>query len=96
MKLISMLLMAAIFTFGLMFSLLNPGIVHFDYFFSQGDVALSLLLLGVFVLGILLGVGTMLLVLWRANYRARKVNKQLNQVQKEVNNLRSVPITDGK
>ena len=95
MKVLSMLMMVAIFAFGLMFSIFNPGKVSFDYFFGQADVALSLLLLGVFVVGVMLGVGVMMLVLWREKYRSRKVSKQLYQVRKEVDNLRSVPITNG-
>jgi lipopolysaccharide assembly protein A len=95
MKVMSMLLMVAIFAFGLMFSIFNPGKVPFDYFFGQADIALSLLLLGVFVMGVVLGVSAMMLVLWREKHRSRRVSKQLHQAQKEVDNLRSVPITSG-
>lgn len=96
MKALSTLLMFVIFSFGILFSLLNPGKVHFDYLLGQHDLPLSMLLLGSFVMGILLGSGVVMVLLWRVKHQKRCLKRQLVHAQKEVDNLRSVPIIDGK
>ena len=96
MKVLSIVVIVAIFLFGLMVSFLNPGKVAIDYVIGQQDISLSLLLMAMFFIGVVVGLGTMALMLWRANNRTRKMNKRLSQVQKEVENLRVVPMTGGQ
>ncbi len=90
MKMRTWLSVLAIFVFGLLFSLLNPARVSFDYLFGQQEMALSLLLMMVFLLGLFLGSSVMVIMLWREKHKTRSVHKQLSQVQKEVENLRTL------
>ena len=92
MRIRTWLSLLGIFACGLLFSLLNPTLVSFDYFFGQQEMALSLLLTGVFLIGLFLGFSLMTFVIWREKHRVRVISKQLNQVQKEVENLRNLAI----
>jgi uncharacterized membrane protein YciS (DUF1049 family) len=96
MKVLSLLLVVMIFLFGIMLSFFNPGTVSVDYMFGQQDLSLSLLLLGLFFIGFIAGVGSMGWMLWRSKHKVRQIKRKLGQVQKEVDNLRVVPITGGQ
>ncbi len=92
MKILAWLAILAIFLLSLLFSLLNPSPVPFDYLLGQQDMPLSLLLILAFVLGLTLGLSAMTLLIWRAKHKARAMSTQLLHAKKELENLRTVAI----
>lgn len=77
---------------GLTFASLNPEVVHFNYFAGTKDIALSLLLVFSFGGGIILGLLVALLPWLKAKRDYLRLKNRLKVVEKELENLRSLPI----
>lgn len=77
---------------GLVFAVLNAESVTFNYYFGQFQIPLSgLVVVAVFV-GAILGVIAMSGVVMKARREAAKSRKHAELAEKEINNLRSIPI----
>jgi len=76
------------------FATLNSESVTINYYFGQSTLPLSLLLVLVFAFGCLVGmvVGFWLLIKAKLlNYRLRQ---RLHLAEKEIDNLRAIPLQD--
>lgn len=94
MRIISYFFLLVIVLFGLTFATLNSESVTINYYLGQSSLPLSLLLVLVFALGCLLGmiVGIWLLIKSKlSNYRLRQ---RLILAEKEIDNLRAIPLQD--
>jgi putative membrane protein len=78
------------------FALLNAGTVHFNYLLGRMDMPLSFAMLMSLILGALVGM------LWTAAWvvtqraHAHALNKKVDLLQKEIDNLRAMPVKDVK
>lgn len=94
MRIISYFFLLVIVLFGLTFAALNSESVTINYYLGQSTLPLSLLLVLGFALGCLIGmiVGIWLVIKAKlANYRLRQ---RLNMAEKEIENLRAIPLQD--
>jgi putative membrane protein len=94
MRIVSYFFLLLIVIFGMTFATLNSESVTINYYFNQSSLPLSLLLVFVFALGCLIGmvVGIWLLIIAKLNnYRLRQ---RLNLAEKEIENLRAIPLQD--
>lgn len=94
MRIISFILLLMIILIGITFATLNSNIVTLHYYIGQRDMALSLLLVSVFAAGCLLGILVMLLLFIREKIKSYHLKHKLKLVEKEVENLRAIPIQD--
>jgi lipopolysaccharide assembly protein A len=93
-RIISYFFFLAIILFGMIFAILNYESVTINYYIGQSTLPLSLLLVLVFALGCLIGmlVGFWLLIKVKLiNYRLRQ---RLSLAEKEIENLRAIPLQD--
>ena len=79
---------------GLVFFLKNSQELEFNYVIGTISLPLSLLILLVLLAGVILGWLSMLPLLLRQRRRIGKLEKQARLVEKEVNNLRVMPVKD--
>lgn len=94
MRIMSYIFLVIIVLFGMTFATLNSESVTINYYLGQSTLPLSLLLVLVFALGCLIGmvVGFWLLIKAKiANYRLRQ---RLTMAEKEIENLRAIPLQD--
>ena len=94
MRIISYFFLLVIVLFGMTFATLNSESVTINYYFGESTLPLSLLLVIVFALGCLVGmvVGFWLVIKAKiANYRLRQ---RLTLAEKEIENLRAIPLQD--
>lgn len=94
MRIISIFFLLIIVIFGITFATLNSESVTINYYVGQSSLPLSLLLVLVFALGCLIGiiVGFWLLIKAKmSNYRLRQ---RLTLAEKEIDNLRTMPLQD--
>ncbi len=94
MRIISYFFLIVIILFGMTFATLNSESVTINYYLGQSSMPLSLLLVFAFASGCMVGmvVGFWLLIKAKiSNYRMRQ---QLNLAEKEINNLRAIPLQD--
>lgn len=94
MRIISYFFFLAILIFGVSFAILNSESVTINFYLGQSSLPLSLLLVLVFAGGCLIGmvVGFWLLIKAKmSNYRLRQ---RLSLAEKEIENLRAIPLKD--
>lgn len=94
MRIISFVLLLIIILIGITFATLNSNIVTVHYYIGQRDMALSLLLVSVFATGCLLGILVMLWLLIKTKMKNYQLNHRLKLAEREVANLRAIPIQD--
>lgn len=84
----------ALVLIGAVFALRNPSAVALDLGVMQITQPLSLLLLGAYALGILLGMLVLLPGLIRRVLRARRAEKRLQKLETELREARMAPLRD--
>jgi len=80
---------------GLTFAALNSEVITFNYYIGSKEMALSLLLVFTFGAGICLGLLVAILPWIKVKRENRRIKSRLKVIEKEVENLRSIPIKDG-
>lgn len=94
MRIISLVCLLAIIILGVTFATLNSGEVTVNYYVGQRTMALSMLLVSVFSLGCLLGLLVGFWLLLKAKLKNYRLKKRLKVAEKEVQNLRAIPLKD--
>ena len=92
MRVLSYLVLLIIMLVGLTFASLNAKIVTFNYYLDTKEIALSLLLVFAFGSGIILGLLVAFFPWLKAKRDVSRIKSRLKIVEKEVKNLRSIPI----
>ncbi len=77
---------------GVTFALLNAAPVSFHYYLGAKEIPLSILLVLSFVLGLLIAFIVMSISILRLKAQKRGLNKRLKLADKEIDNLRSLPV----
>jgi len=94
-KLIYGLVTLLVFLLALTLNLKNPQQVTINYYFDlQWETSLVLALTAAFAVGLLFGWLMMTLSVFKNKRQVGKTRKQLAKVEKEVENLRAMPIKD--
>lgn len=92
MRILSYLILLIIMLVGLTFAALNSTPVTFNYYLGSKIITLSLLLVFTFGAGIFLGLLVSILSWIRIKGDNFRLKSHLKVVEKEVKNLRSIPI----
>ena len=79
---------------GLVFYLRNEQMVAVDYLLGSLKLSLSTWLLLVLVAGVLLGWLTSLPVIFKLKRQNSRLSRQVKVTEKEINNLRVLPVKD--
>jgi len=90
-----LLLGVAVMVFGLTFAYRNPQTIALKYHFGlswEGPV--SLILLGAFAFGVVLGVVASLALVVRMQRELRRAQREISDIEQEVRSLRALPIKD--
>ena len=94
MRLISYLILLFIIFVGLTFASLNSMPVAFNYYLGSKTISLSLLLVFAFGFGILFGLLSSTISYIKIKKDYLSVKSRLKIAEKEIENLRSIPIKD--
>lgn len=94
MRIVSYFFVLIIVLFGMMFATLNSESVTIDYYFAQSTLPLSLLLVIVFALGCMIGMMAGIWMLIKAKLLNYRLNQRLYLAEKEIDNLRAIPLQD--
>lgn len=86
-------LVVALFAFTLNFK--NPDTILINYYFDiEWNVPLFVVLVAPFFVGMLLGILLMSVTVLKSKHQAGQTKRNLVKVEKEVQNLRAMPIKD--
>ena len=93
-RIISYVLLLLLVLSGILFAVLNSQNVQLNYYFGSKDMALSLLLIITIIFGTLLGILVSAGHLLRARHDISRLKKTVQLAEREVVNLRTIPIKD--
>lgn len=77
---------------GLLFFVKNNQVVEFNYIAGIKELPVSFLLFASLCLGVLLGLAASLPVILRLKQDKARLRKQISVTEKEINNLRVLPV----
>lgn len=79
---------------GVCFAALNANSVQVDFYFTSFKIPISVLIIIMLGVGALLGFFLFLVKYFSLKNAHRKIKNQLKLTEKEIKNLRSIPIQD--
>ena len=79
---------------GVSFAALNASSVHVNFYYTTLNMPISVLMTLMLGVGVLLGFFLFLYRYWRLKGEYRKVKNQLKITEKEIKNLRAIPLSD--
>ncbi len=93
-RLMKVLLVLSVVLFGVVFHLRNDQPVVLDYFVSSKEFYLSVWLVIAFTFGVFLGILASLPLILKLKRKNARLQKQVQVSEKEINNLRVIPLKD--
>lgn len=93
MRLLMMLVYLFLILLGVSFAALNASSVKVNVYFKTISMPLSVLMTIMLGIGLLFGFLSFLCRYWRLRVEYAKVKNQLKLTEKEIKNLRSIPLT---
>lgn len=94
MRILTYILLVLIIILGVSFAVLNGQAVTFNYYVGKHVMPLSLLLVLSFCVGSLLSLCVSLFIYFKQRISYYKLNQRFKLAEKEIENLRSMPIKD--
>lgn len=94
MRIISYIFLLIVIIFGISFASLNSDAVTIHYYLGQRSLPLSLLLVLVFAFGCLIGMLAGLWLLFKSKLSNHRIRQRLSLAEKEIENLRAIPLQD--
>lgn len=79
---------------GVSFAALNAASVQVNFYFTIATMPVSVLLALSLGVGMILGMLIFSIRYWRLKLECRKMTNQLKLTEKEIKNLRSIPLQD--
>ncbi|MFA5960321.1 MAG: LapA family protein [Tatlockia sp.] len=79
---------------GVSFAALNASSVQVNFYFKTMTMPISVLMVFTLGIGLLLGVLLFLYRYWRLKMDCLKLKHQLKMTEKEIKNLRAIPLKD--
>ena len=94
MRLLSSFFLLVIVFFGMTFATLNSESVTINYYLGQSTLPLSLLIVSVFAFGCLIGMLVGFWLVIKAKLTNYRMKQRLSLAEKEIQNLRTIPLQD--
>jgi len=94
MRLIMLVFYIILIIFGVSFAALNASAVQVNFYFTSLSIPISVLMTIMLGIGIFIGFVLFIFRYWRLKAECRKINSQLKLTEKEIKNLRSIPLQD--
>lgn len=90
MRILGYVFVVLIILFGMTFATLNSESVIVSYYFGKSEVALSLLLVIVFTLGSVTGIGASLWIIFRTKLQNHRLRSRLELIEREIEHIRDI------
>lgn len=96
MKILSYVLLILILLIGVSFSVLNSGSVSINYYVGISKLPLSFLMVLTFAVGCILGLLVGMVMYLRLKSQNYRLKNRIKLAEKEVSNLRTMPLQDNR
>ncbi len=94
MRIITLVFYLILILIGVSFAALNATSVHVNFYFTTLKMPISVLMTLMLGIGMILGFILFLVRYWHLRVEHRKIKNQLKLTEKEIKNLRSIPLQD--
>jgi len=94
MRVVRLVIYILLIIFGVSFAALNASSVHVNFYIKTVSMPISVLMIIMLGLGIFIGFIMFIFRNWRLKAECRKMTSQLKLTEKEIKNLRSIPLQD--
>ena len=94
MRILLIILLLAVFLCGALFTSVNTDVVVVDFYLDSQEMPLALALLAALTVGVLIGALAGLTLSIKYRNRLRLANRQVKKLDKELENLRALPVRD--
>lgn len=91
-RLILIVVLVIIVALGLSFAMLNTEDAPLNYYFGQASLPMSVWMVIGLIMGAVLGALSTMGVVWRQRRELSRLRRRVNESQKEVSELRKLPI----
>lgn len=91
-KLIYTVIVLVVVLFGIIFAILNAENVQLNYYFGSQQIPLSLVMVMSMIVGAVLGVFASISLIFRNRKEISRLRKASAMAEKEIANLRAIPI----
>jgi putative membrane protein len=93
-KFIPIVIFILVFAAGSAFSAINTDAVTINYYLGSISLPLSIVIVLSMVTGIILGALIITVSTLKLRYENRRLTKKVKQAEQEIDNLRTLPLTD--
>lgn len=94
MRIIMLVIYVLLIILGVTFAALNASSVQVNFYVTTMTMPISVLMTIMLGIGILIGFILFIFRYWRLKAECRRMNSQLKLTEKEIKNLRSIPLQD--
>lgn len=94
MRIIMLIIYILLIIIGVSFAALNAASVDVNFYFKTVSMPISVLITVMLGIGILIGFVLFIARYWRLKAECHRVKNQLKMTEKEIKNLRSIPLQD--
>lgn len=94
MRIVKIIFYLFVFFFGISFAALNSNAVKINFYVTTWIMPVSVLAAIMIAIGILVGLLISLSKFWRLKKELRQIKEQLRLTEKEIKNLRAIPLKD--
>lgn len=94
MRIVMLVIYILLIVIGVSFAALNAAAVNVNFYFKSVSMPISVLMTIMLGIGILIGFILFIGRYWRLKAECYKVKNQLKLTEKEIKNLRSIPLQD--
>lgn len=92
MRILMIIFYIILILFGITFAALNASSVQVNFYLTTLKMPISVLMVSVLGVGICVGLILMLSRYWRLKSEHRKIKNQLKLTEREIKNLRTIPL----
>ena len=93
-RIVNLIVVLLLVIIGVVFAALNAGHVQLNYYFSSLDIPLSLIMVLSMIVGAILGILACSKTILKARRESSRLRKSVAVAEKEISNLRKIPIKD--
>ncbi|TAL61324.1 MAG: LapA family protein [Legionella sp.] len=94
MRIVMLVFYVLLIILGVSFATLNASSVEINFYVKTVSMPISVLMTIMLGIGIIIGFVLFIFRYWRLKAECRRMNSQLKLTEKEIKNLRSIPLQD--
>lgn len=91
-RIFSLIFFLIILVLGLFFGVLNADVVPLNYYWGAASIPLSVIIVLALILGVILGLLASAAIILKLKHRVTRLTREIRDTEKEVRNLRAIPI----